>query len=124
MKIKVINNVDLDDLNLSVRAWNCLRRAKIDTVQDIVDNYDNLNRVRNLGERGCNEVLEKIKPYVEISTNDKQRKHAEWHGKTYNYFHGGLNFSAFMCSNCKKSFAKPYNYCGNCGAKMDGGTGE
>jgi len=66
MKIKVIVNVDIDELNLSVRAWNCLRRAKIDTVQDIVDRYDNLNKVRNLGQRCYDEITEKIKPYVEF----------------------------------------------------------
>ena len=65
MTIKVINNVDLDNLDLSVRAWNCLRRAMINNVQDIVDNIDNLPRVRNLGQKCYDEVLEKIKPYIE-----------------------------------------------------------
>ena len=66
MKFKVINNVDIDELKFSVRTWNCLRRAQINTVQDIVDNYDNLNRVRNLGQRCYNEIIEKIKQYVEV----------------------------------------------------------
>ena len=47
-------------------TWNCLRRAQINTVQDIIDNYDNLNRVRNLGQRSYNEIVEKMKPYVEV----------------------------------------------------------
>lgn len=62
MKIK--NNVDINELDLSVRAWNCLRRANINTVQDIVDNFENLHRVRNLGCKCYNEVVEKIRPYV------------------------------------------------------------
>ena len=66
MTIKVIKNADLNDLDLSVRSWNCLRRAMINNVQDIVDNIDNLTKVRNLGQRCHNEVLEKIKPYVEF----------------------------------------------------------
>ena len=65
MEIKVINNVDLDDLDLSVRAWNCLRRALINNVQDIVDNINDLPKVRNLGKKCYDEVLEKIKPYIE-----------------------------------------------------------
>lgn len=65
MEIKVINNVDLDNLDLSVRTWNCLRRALINNVQDIVDNIDNLPRVRNLGQKCYDEVLDKIKPYIE-----------------------------------------------------------
>lgn len=66
MKIKVINNVDINELDFSIRTWNCLRRAQINTVQDIVDNYDNLNRVRNLGQRSYDEIVEKMKPYVEV----------------------------------------------------------
>lgn len=63
MAIKVIKNVDIDELALSVRAWNCLKCAMINNVQDIVDNIDNLPKVRNLGQRCHNEVLDKIKPY-------------------------------------------------------------
>ncbi len=67
MEIKVIKNVDINELDFSVRTWNCLRRAQINTVQDIADNYHNLNRVRNLGKRSIEEINEKIKPYVEFS---------------------------------------------------------
>lgn len=66
MEIKVIKNVDIDELDFSVRTWNCLRRGMINTVQDIADNYHNLNRVRNLGQRCYDEIMEKIKPYVEF----------------------------------------------------------
>lgn len=66
MKFIVKNNVDIDELDLSVRTWNCLRRARINTVQNIVDNYEELNRVRNLSKRCYDEIVEKIKPYVEI----------------------------------------------------------
>ena len=66
MKIKVIKNVDIDELDFSVRTWNCLRRGMINTVQDIADNYHNLNRVRNLEQRCYDEIMEKIKPYVEF----------------------------------------------------------
>lgn len=66
MRIKVIKNVDINELDFSVRTWNCLRRAKIDTVQDIADNYHNLNQVRNLGIRCIAEINEKIVPYVEF----------------------------------------------------------
>ena len=67
MKFKVINNLDIDELGLSVRTWNCLARVQINTVQDIVDNYDNLKNIRNLGPRCYNEIIEKIKPYVKNS---------------------------------------------------------
>ena len=67
MKFKVINNVDIDELGFCVRTWNCLRRAQINTVQNIVDSYDDLDRVRNLGQRCYDEITEKMKPYVENS---------------------------------------------------------
>ena len=74
--MQVILNVDIDNLGLSVRAWNCLRRAQLNTVQDIVDNYDRLKFVRNLGQRSYDEIIKKIKPYVsELSKeNDSDEK--------------------------------------------------
>ena len=65
-------NVDIDELDLSIRTWNCLRRAQINTVQNIVDNYDKLNCVRNLSKRCYDEITEKIKPYVEIVYDFKE----------------------------------------------------
>jgi len=63
---KVIKNVDINELDFSVRTLNVLRRAQINTVQDIVDNYNNLKKVRHLGWRNYNEIVEKIEPYVKV----------------------------------------------------------
>lgn len=57
------NEISIDDLELSVRSWNCLKRANINTVKDILDNIDDLPKVRNLGQKCYEEVLEKIKAY-------------------------------------------------------------
>lgn len=67
MKFSVIKNADINELDFSVRTCNLLRRSQINTVQDIVDNYDNLKRVRHLGWRNYNEIVEKIKPYVKTN---------------------------------------------------------
>ena len=67
MKIKkVVLDVDIKELDFSVRTWNCLTRAQINTVKDIAQNFDNLHRVRNLGKRCYDEIVEKIEPFVEF----------------------------------------------------------
>lgn len=41
----------IDDLELSVRAYNCLKRASINTIADLLDkSMDDLGKVRNLGK--------------------------------------------------------------------------
>lgn len=53
-----IRNCSIDKLPFSVRAYNCLRRAGIKTVQDIVDfKVDGLMKVRNLGKKSLNEIV-------------------------------------------------------------------
>lgn len=48
----------LDELNLSVRTYNCLKRAGIDTVEDLCDmTADEIIKVRNLGRMSLEEIL-------------------------------------------------------------------
>lgn len=54
----------IEDLDFSVRSYNCLKRAGFNTCGDIVSRittYDNLLRIRNLGKIGADEVIEKIR---------------------------------------------------------------
>lgn len=54
-------NIDIEDLDLSVRAYNSLKRAGYDTVSDIIDaGSDKLIKTRNLGKRCFDEVVSKI----------------------------------------------------------------
>lgn len=54
-------NIDIEDLDLSVRAYNSLKRAGYDTVNDIIDaGSDKLVKTRNLGKRCFDEVVSKI----------------------------------------------------------------
>lgn len=51
----------IDELNLSVRTYNCLRRAKIDTVEQLTRmTDDDLLKLRNFGIKCLAEVREKI----------------------------------------------------------------
>lgn len=49
------------DLDFSVRTYNCLVRAKVETVADIINlGEEGLMHVRNLGKKSFNEVVEKL----------------------------------------------------------------
>ena len=52
----------IDDLDFSVRAYNCLKRANINTLGDLVDKSElEMMKIRNLGKKSLKEVIEKIK---------------------------------------------------------------
>ncbi len=54
-------NISIDDLDLTVRSYNCLKRAGIATVQDLCEKTeDEMSRVRNLGKKSLKEVKEKL----------------------------------------------------------------
>ena len=51
----------IEDLDLSVRSFNCLKRAGIDTVSDLVSrSEDEMIKVRNLGKKSLEEVTQKL----------------------------------------------------------------
>ncbi len=52
----------IEDLDFSVRAYNCLKRAGIHTLQDLVNKTESdMMKIRNLGKKSLKEVLDKIK---------------------------------------------------------------
>lgn len=52
----------IEDLDFSVRAYNCLKRAGIHTLQDLVNKTDaDVMKIRNLGKKSLKEVLDKVK---------------------------------------------------------------
>ena len=51
----------IEDLDLSVRSYNCLKRAGIQTVDELTQrSEDEMMRVRNLGKKSLKEVKEKL----------------------------------------------------------------
>ena len=60
---------DIAELNLSVRSYNCLRRAGCSTIGDILrligEDENGLRKIRNLGSRSEKEILESVKNYKE-----------------------------------------------------------
>jgi len=52
----------IEDLDLSVRAYNCLKRAGILTLKNLVDKTENeMMKIRNLGKKSLKEVMDKVK---------------------------------------------------------------
>ena len=51
----------IEDMDLSVRSFNCLKRAGINTIADLVDKTeDDMMKVRNLGRKSLDEVKKKL----------------------------------------------------------------
>ena len=64
---KVANNPDtklsmtIDELDLSVRSYNCLKRANINTVADLISKTgEDMMKVRNMGKKSLDEVQKKL----------------------------------------------------------------
>ena len=55
-------SMSIEDLELSVRSSNCLRRAGINTVEELTNRTpEDMMKVRNLGRKSLEEVLAKLK---------------------------------------------------------------
>ena len=51
----------IEELDLSVRSFNCLKRAGINTVEDLISKSDaDMMKVRNLGRKSLEEVIAKL----------------------------------------------------------------
>ena len=60
-KEKVLE-MNIDELELSVRSYNCLKRAGINTVEELCSKTsEDMMKVRNLGRKSLDEVLTKLK---------------------------------------------------------------
>lgn len=59
-KEKVLE-MTIEELDLSVRSYNCLKRAGINTVEDLISRTEeDMMKVRNLGRKSLEEVLQKL----------------------------------------------------------------
>ena len=70
-KEKVLE-MNIDELELSVRSYNCLKRAGINTVEELINKTpEDMMKVRNLGRKSLDEVLAKLKE-LGLSMNDSE----------------------------------------------------
>ncbi len=68
-----ILDMSIDELELSVRSYNCLKRAGINTVQELTSKTsEDMMKVRNLGRKSLEEVLGKLKELgLELNSGDE-----------------------------------------------------
>ncbi|MBE6937550.1 MAG: DNA-directed RNA polymerase subunit alpha [Ruminococcaceae bacterium] len=60
-KSAAIDSMTIEELDLSVRSFNCLKRANINTVGELVNcSEEDMMRVRNLGRKSLEEVINKL----------------------------------------------------------------
>ena len=81
---KAYLSTEIAELNLSVRSYNCLKRAGCNTIGDILNLIDEqekgLRNIRNLGSRSEQEILEAVRKYRETCTCETGNIHDS--GKT------------------------------------------
>ena len=63
-KQQQILKMAIEEMDLSVRSYNCLKRANIHTVEDLTKKTeDDMLKVRNLGRKSLEEVIQKLESY-------------------------------------------------------------
>lgn len=67
-------DMTIEELDLSVRSFNCLKRANINTVKDLVSKTENeMIKVRNLGRKSLEEVMNKLQMMdLKLAEEDNQ----------------------------------------------------
>lgn len=57
-------NTEIEELGFSYRSYNCLKRANINTVEDIINiTFKDLNKIRNLGKKSQVEILDALESH-------------------------------------------------------------
>lgn len=68
IRIEPYNNIAIEELQLSVRAYNCLKKAKINTVGDLLQySPEKLQELKNFGRKSADEVFSTLKNKLGIS---------------------------------------------------------
>jgi DNA-directed RNA polymerase subunit alpha len=67
-------DMTIEELDLSVRSFNCLKRANINTVEDLISKtQDEMIKVRNLGRKSLEEVEHKLAQLgLSLASDDNQ----------------------------------------------------
>jgi DNA-directed RNA polymerase subunit alpha len=60
-KVRTLEKMPIEELELSVRSFNCLKRANINTVENLISKTENdMMNVRNLGRKSLEEIKQKL----------------------------------------------------------------
>jgi len=67
LTIEPYTNIAIEELQLSVRAYNCLKKAKINTVGDLLQySPEQLQELKNFGRKSADEVFSTLKNKLNI----------------------------------------------------------
>ena len=70
ISIEPYTNIAIEELQLSVRAYNCLKKAQINTVGDLLQySPEKLQELKNFGRKSADEVFSTLKNKLGISLN-------------------------------------------------------
>ena len=73
-KEKVLE-MTIEELDLSVRSFNCLKRAGINTVEDLISkSEEDMMKVRNLGRKSLDEVVAKLQSLGFSLSHDEESR--------------------------------------------------
>ena len=72
-KVHKLMIMSIEDMDLSVRSYNCLKRAGINTVEDLIHKTeDDMLKVKNLGRKSLDEVVHKLESLgLSLKTNEE-----------------------------------------------------
>lgn len=69
------SQIPIEELQLSVRAYNCLKRAQINTVADLLDySQEDLLEIKNFGQKSAEEVIEALQKRLGITLPPEKEK--------------------------------------------------
>jgi DNA-directed RNA polymerase subunit alpha len=62
------SQIPIEELQLSVRAYNCLKRAQINSVADLLDyTQEDLLEIKNFGQKSADEVIDALRKRLGIT---------------------------------------------------------
>lgn len=69
------SQIPIEELQLSVRAYNCLKRAQINSVADLLDySQEDLLEIKNFGQKSAEEVIEALQQRLGITLPQEKTK--------------------------------------------------
>ena len=109
----------IEELDLSVRSYNCLKRANINTVGDLVKrSYDNMMCVRNLGRKSLEEIIAKLASLgLKLAEEDLSGKPVKSTGEDM------WKIGTRLCPGCgspvEYDIINRFKHCHNCGTTLE-----
>lgn len=86
---------NIDEFDFSVRAYNCMKRAGINTIGDLTERTEEeMKKVRNLGGRGLQEIKEKMTSLGVRFMSEEERKQHPIHTRDE------IKNGCVMCEHC------------------------